>query len=163
ASGQLFPLGMTTVECTAKDARGNVGSDEFNATVVDTTKPALNVPRGISVSTGGTDHIASSDPQVTAFLTAASALDIVDGPLLVCAGDRLRPRDGDTYAGQHGAEGDRRLPGGGTALQGQAPRGRDRVPVRPGGLGRGGEPVGRNRRAGDSEGCPARHAHRRRG
>lgn len=82
-SGQIFPLGVTTVECTAKDSHGNVDTDEFDITVADTTKPALNVPPGISVSTGGADHIASSDPQVVAFLSAASARDIVDGPVRV--------------------------------------------------------------------------------
>jgi len=82
-SGQLFPLGVTTVECTAKDSHGNTGEAGFGVTVVDTTKPALNVPGGISVSTGGADHIARSDSQVAAFLGAASARDIVDGPLPV--------------------------------------------------------------------------------
>jgi hypothetical protein len=38
-SGSTFPLGATTVTCTAKDAAGNVGKDTATMRVVDTTAP----------------------------------------------------------------------------------------------------------------------------
>ncbi|NJC70576.1 VWA domain-containing protein [Planosporangium thailandense] len=38
-SGNTFPLGETTVTCTAKDAAGNTGSDTAVMRVVDTTPP----------------------------------------------------------------------------------------------------------------------------
>ena len=37
ASGSTFPIGATTVTCTATDARGNTGSASFTVTVADTT------------------------------------------------------------------------------------------------------------------------------
>jgi hypothetical protein len=39
-SGSLFPIGDTTVTCTATDQAGNEGSDTATMTVVDTTAPA---------------------------------------------------------------------------------------------------------------------------
>jgi hypothetical protein len=36
ASGSIFPLGTTTVACTATDAAGNMASASFRVTVVDT-------------------------------------------------------------------------------------------------------------------------------
>jgi len=83
AAGTLFPLGQTTVNCSATDAHGNKGNASFTVIVRDTTEPVLNVPRGISVSSGGADHVARSDAQVVGFLSAASARDLVDGALPV--------------------------------------------------------------------------------
>jgi hypothetical protein len=48
ASGDTFPLGQTTVICTAGDAAGNSGADSFVVTVVDTTAPELTLPAGIT-------------------------------------------------------------------------------------------------------------------
>ncbi len=39
-----FPLGQTTVACTATDARGNRSSGSFTVSVVDTTPPRLSLP-----------------------------------------------------------------------------------------------------------------------
>jgi hypothetical protein len=83
ASGVYFGLGTTTVDCTASDSHGNATSKSFSVKVEDTTKPVLNVPHPISVSTGGADHISRSDPKVAAFLSAATAVDLVDGPVAV--------------------------------------------------------------------------------
>lgn len=44
ASGWTFPLGETTVTCSATDAAGNSGSASFTVTVEDTTGPAFNNP-----------------------------------------------------------------------------------------------------------------------
>ncbi len=44
ASGSLFPLGSTTVTCTATDAVGNTSSVTFTVEVVDATPPAVVCP-----------------------------------------------------------------------------------------------------------------------
>jgi HYR domain len=44
ASGSTFPLGTTTVSCTATDASGNSTSTAFKVNVRDTTAPTLSVP-----------------------------------------------------------------------------------------------------------------------
>ncbi len=43
ASGTVFPLGTTTVTCSAKDKAGNLGDNSFTVTVEDTTAPNLTV------------------------------------------------------------------------------------------------------------------------
>ena len=40
-SSGFFPLGTTTVTCTATDASGNSSSGSYTVTVVDTTPPYL--------------------------------------------------------------------------------------------------------------------------
>ncbi|MHB8993659.1 MAG: HYR domain-containing protein [Armatimonadota bacterium] len=42
-SGTEFPLGITTVTCTATDDSGNVSTETFDVTVEDTTPPNLRV------------------------------------------------------------------------------------------------------------------------
>ena len=81
--GALFPLGVTTVNCSAQDARKNGASASFTVSVVDRVKPALNVPQPQSVSSRGAPTLARDDSQVATFLAAASAADIVDGSILV--------------------------------------------------------------------------------
>ena len=50
-SGDLFPIGTTTVTYTATDAHGNTISGSFTVTVNDTEKPVINgLPANISVS-----------------------------------------------------------------------------------------------------------------
>ncbi len=43
-SGSLFPLGVTTVTCTAVDYSGNLALSSFDVTVVDTTPPSIACP-----------------------------------------------------------------------------------------------------------------------
>jgi len=43
ASGSVFPVGLTTVICTATDAHSNTGSDSFTVTVNDTTPPTVSI------------------------------------------------------------------------------------------------------------------------
>jgi hypothetical protein len=77
-SGSTFPLGGTTVNCTASDSHGNTSSASFAVTVVDTTKPNLIVPvdRTVYADTpSGIDHEGYGVPS---FLNGASATDTVD-------------------------------------------------------------------------------------
>lgn len=50
SSGSSFPLGSTTVTCTAADPSGNTGSSSFAITVQDTTPPTLDLPATQTVS-----------------------------------------------------------------------------------------------------------------
>lgn len=74
-SGSTFPVGTTTVTCTASDTAGNTGSASFTVTItlVDTTAPVVSVPANISETT--------SSPSGKAVSFSASATDDVDGAL----------------------------------------------------------------------------------
>ncbi len=71
-SGSVFPLGMTTVSCSAWDAAGNTGSGSFTVTVGDTTAPVISLLGVPSVL------LAVGDTYVDA---GATASDLVDGNL----------------------------------------------------------------------------------
>ena len=75
ASGSTFPVGTTTVGCTATDSHGNSTSGSFHVTVnlVDTTAPVLTVPADITVTTG--------KPGGVVVTYSASATDNLDGPI----------------------------------------------------------------------------------
>jgi hypothetical protein len=55
ASGQLFPLGDTQVECAATDTSGNAATRTFVLRVVDTTPPLLTVPSDTTMPATGPD------------------------------------------------------------------------------------------------------------
>jgi len=80
ASGSLFPLGATTVACTATDSFGST-SGQFPAFVIDTVRPQLQLPA----------NITTGDPVVT---FTATAVDAIDGPLAVAC----TPPSGSTFA-----------------------------------------------------------------
>jgi phage tail-like protein len=84
-SGSTFPLGPTTVTCTATDATGNSASADFSVTVEDTTAPSLTLPA---------DIVAEATSAAGAVVTfAASATDTVDAaPAVVCV-----PPSGSTF------------------------------------------------------------------
>jgi HYR domain len=87
ASGSTFPVGTTTVTCTATDSHGNTGSASFQITVVltDTTAPVLTVPGDFTVP------IMSGSG--TAVSYTASATDNLDGAIApVCT-----PASGSTF------------------------------------------------------------------
>ncbi|MGC8952805.1 HYR domain-containing protein, partial [Chloroflexus sp.] len=44
ASGSTFPLGTTTVTCTATDAAGNTASGSFTITVTSASAPPVDGP-----------------------------------------------------------------------------------------------------------------------
>jgi uncharacterized protein YjiK len=53
ASPGPFPVGTTTVNCSAADAAGNTATTSFHVTVADTQPPTINVPSNIqAVATG---------------------------------------------------------------------------------------------------------------
>ncbi|HYF64115.1 MAG TPA: HYR domain-containing protein, partial [Herpetosiphonaceae bacterium] len=82
-SGSVFPLGPTTVACTASDSSGNTATAAFTVTVTpaqapDTTPPVISVPADLSVT--------ASDASGAAVSYAATATDAVDpSPSLECA------------------------------------------------------------------------------
>jgi len=78
ASGTTFPLGTTAVTCSASDSHGNTGQATFNVTVADTTPPSLILPVARAVYATSASGVPSNVASVVAFLTAASATDIVD-------------------------------------------------------------------------------------
>jgi hypothetical protein len=51
ASGSTFPVGSTSVTCTATDAAGLTANCSFTVTVNDSEKPTLTCPANITVST----------------------------------------------------------------------------------------------------------------
>jgi hypothetical protein len=85
-SGSTFALGTTTVTCSATDAHSNTASRSFSVTVVDTTPPALTLPKIITEEATG--------PAGAVVTYTASATDLVDGSVAVtCA-----PASGSTFA-----------------------------------------------------------------
>jgi hypothetical protein len=77
ASGSTFPLGTTTVTCTAKDVRGNMASQSFKVTIRDSTPPVLTVPADLSATA-----TSSAGAPVT---FSVSADDVVDGSVAASA------------------------------------------------------------------------------
>jgi uncharacterized repeat protein (TIGR01451 family) len=73
-SGAIFPVGHTTVDCTATDAAGNSASEQFGVSVVDTTPPVVNAPNALVVE-------ATAAGGATVLYAAVTASDIVDGTL----------------------------------------------------------------------------------
>jgi hypothetical protein len=76
ASGSVFPLGTTTVTCTAQDAAGNSGVGTFSITVVDTTAPAIAPHANVTA-------IASGSGSTLVNYTNPTATDLVDGAVAV--------------------------------------------------------------------------------
>jgi hypothetical protein len=90
SSGSMFPLGHTTITCTASDAAGNASSSTFDVHVRDTTPPAIAAHSDLVAEAAGPGGAA-----VTYALPAAS--DLVDGAVAVtCA-----PSSGATFALGH--------------------------------------------------------------
>lgn len=78
ASGAVFPLGTTTVMCTATDSSGNSSTGDFDVVVQDTTPPAVTaVPPSQSV-------LWPPNHRMVRVTIAAAAVDVAD-PSPVCA------------------------------------------------------------------------------
>jgi Ca2+-binding RTX toxin-like protein len=72
-SGSTFPVGTTTVTCTATDAAGNEATETFTVTVTplpDTTAPTIDVPEDITVPA-----TSAQGAQVTFTVTAQDDVD----------------------------------------------------------------------------------------
>jgi hypothetical protein len=77
-SGSLFPLGGTTVDCSASDSHGNVGHATFGVFVDDTTPPAIYLPTSSSIVATSDAGISNSDPAAQRYFDAARAIDMID-------------------------------------------------------------------------------------
>ena len=86
ASGTVFALGTTVVECTALDAAGNTAQDSFSVTVSDTTPPVVTAPATLTVEATG--------PAGAAVSIVATATDLVSGSLPVTC----TPASGSTFS-----------------------------------------------------------------
>jgi hypothetical protein len=75
ASGALFSLGVTQVNCSVTDSSGLTASDSFTVTVADTTPPSLKLPSDITAQATG--------PAGAAISYTATATDLVDGSVPV--------------------------------------------------------------------------------
>jgi hypothetical protein len=75
ASGDTFPLGTTTVTCSAADAAGNSTSGWFTISIADTSAPALALPGNLAA------EATSAGGASVAFTTSAS--DAADGTVPV--------------------------------------------------------------------------------
>lgn len=73
ASGNTFPVGATTVNCTATDGAGNAASGSFTVTVQDTTPPAITVPGNLTAEATG--------PTGATVTFTATATDAVSGAI----------------------------------------------------------------------------------
>jgi hypothetical protein len=71
AAGKLFPIGVTSVKCTAFGSNGASVTELFNITVGDTTAPALVLPRDM------TTQAPSADGDFVRY--SAYGKDVVDG------------------------------------------------------------------------------------
>ena len=74
-SGDIFPLGVTTVECSAWDSVNNGVSGSFTVTVVDTTAPQLPAYENLTVQATSTAGTPVTWSEV--------ASDLVDGDVAV--------------------------------------------------------------------------------
>jgi hypothetical protein len=88
-SGSTFPIGTTTVNCSATDAAGNPGSNSFTVTVRDVTPPVVQVPAPITVDATGSSGGAVVDYVVTATDNELGK----EKPALTCS-----PPSGSTFA-----------------------------------------------------------------
>ncbi len=79
ASGTLFPVGTTTVTCTATDASANTGTCTFTVTVNDTQPPSITCPANATVPT------AAGQCAALVAYTTPTPTDNCAGATVVCA------------------------------------------------------------------------------
>jgi hypothetical protein len=65
-SGTLFPIGVTTVTVTARDAANNIGTATFTVTVRDTTAPVVTPPANLTIEATGPGGAVVTYPAATA-------------------------------------------------------------------------------------------------
>jgi endonuclease G len=86
SSGATFPVGTTTVNCSATDAHQNMRTGSFLVTIGDTTPPVLTLPANITTKATG--------PAGAVVTYTASASDLVSGAVPVTCS----PASGSTFA-----------------------------------------------------------------
>ena len=87
-SGSLFPVGTTTVACSATDAHGNEATGSLSIVITDTTAPVVTVPDDLTLEATGPDGAIAD------FAAGVSAEDVVDGPVSVTCD----PASGATFS-----------------------------------------------------------------
>ena len=88
ASGSVFPLGGTTVTCSATDSAGDQVSGSFIVTVRDTTPPVLSLPRTITaIATSAAGAIVNYNAMATDLVYWLVRADLFAG-----VGRHLSPR-----------------------------------------------------------------------
>jgi N-acetylneuraminic acid mutarotase len=86
--GDSFPLGLTTVTCTARDRSGNLATGSFRILVVDREAPVITAPATASLVT----DCAGSALSITPAALGVSARDNADpAPALSCSPTTLVP------------------------------------------------------------------------
>ncbi len=80
-SGSVFPMGTTTVQCTATDVNANVGQCSFTVTIIDVEPPSITCPANITVveAPPGSGHAAIG------FATPSSSDNGDLNPVVVCS------------------------------------------------------------------------------
>ncbi len=86
ASGSTFPLGVTTVDCSATDTAGNRAAGSFTVTVSDTTPPTLILPAQV------TGEATSASGAPVSFTATATDLVAPLAPTVTCT-----PASGSTF------------------------------------------------------------------
>lgn len=86
ASGSTFPLGTTTVNCSATNVLNQTTTGSFHVSVVDTTPPTLTLPADITAE--------ATSPSGAVVTFTATATDLVDGSVAVTCS----PASGSTFA-----------------------------------------------------------------
>lgn len=81
ASGSVFPKGTTTVNCSVKDAAGNMASCTFTVTVNDTEAPTITCQADATTVPPASCPIAVTSPPVTFTVNAS---DNCPGVTFVC-------------------------------------------------------------------------------
>jgi hypothetical protein len=76
ASGATFPLGTTTITCSATDSDNHTGTASFTIAVSDTTKPVLRVPGPLAIKSS--TPVAASAPAIQSWFGGINASDLVD-------------------------------------------------------------------------------------
>lgn len=84
AAGSFFPIGTTTVNCTATDSDTNSVSGSFTVTVTDAEAPVLTVPASITVNATG--------PNGAVVTYSVSATDNTGAATVTCV-----PPSGSTF------------------------------------------------------------------
>ena len=77
-SGNTFPIGSTTVSCTARDGAGNIGSTTFKVIVADRTPPVISAPPGLTLYATTPEGIPAGDPSLVEASTQITAADLID-------------------------------------------------------------------------------------